>query len=271
MAELDSYSLLMPLAPWEPPDQVVVALKSVESQTHPPTQVVVSCDGAPPEALASVLAATALPLEVVIGPGLEGVGPVLARGLEVCAFEFVVRADADDISLPTRCELQIRAMSECLSVSSMSSHIAEFIDADMTITGFRKVPVGSKAIAKVACWRNPMNHPAVILRRSHVIEVGNYRAFPGFEDYELWLRLLRYRGPEALSNLDLTLVTARVGFNHLARRHGWKLFLQELQFLFNCGRNGLLTWIQVAILMLLRPVTRLLPVSVFKIIIRTMR
>jgi len=107
---LMGYSVLMPLAPWEPPSQVAVALQSLLDQSMPPEQVVVSCDGAPPETLAAVLGATSLPLELVVGPGGEGVGPVLARGLHACTQELVVRADADDLSLPERCEIQVAAM-----------------------------------------------------------------------------------------------------------------------------------------------------------------
>ena len=110
MSASPSYSVLMPLAPWEPAGQVAAALESLARQSLPCSQVVVSCDGPPPPALQSVLLASGLPLTQVVGPGGEGVGPVLSRGLVACREDLVVRADADDLSLPERCAVQVEAM-----------------------------------------------------------------------------------------------------------------------------------------------------------------
>ena len=104
------YSVLMPLAPWESPEVVAEALRSLLRQSWQPTQLVVSCDGSPPGPLRRVLKAADLPMEILEGSGQEGVGPVLARGLSRCVHELVVRADADDICLPNRCERQLEVM-----------------------------------------------------------------------------------------------------------------------------------------------------------------
>jgi hypothetical protein len=38
-------------------------------------------------------------------------------------------------------------------------------------------------------WRNPINHPSVMFRRSIVLRTGNYRDCQPYEDYDLWFRI----------------------------------------------------------------------------------
>jgi hypothetical protein len=259
MTQSVAYSVLMPLAPWEPPEQVAMALASLKNQTLPPSQVVVSCDGAPPEALMNLLAAESLPLELLIGPGSEGVGPVLARGLAYCRYELVVRADADDISQPDRCAIQMMWMHQHPAVAVMGSTINEFVDHPDQPINQRWVPTDGPSIARTAHSRNPLNHPSVILRRSAVLAVGNYRSVAGFEDYDLWLRMLAVHGSEVLANVSQPLVSARVGAAHLRRRHGLRYALAEARFFYSCGQQALLPWRSVAKDVLIRFPLRLLP------------
>ena len=121
----------------------------------------------------------------------------------------------------------------------MSTAITEFTDRPDQPLLQRWVPVVPEEIYRVARWRNPLNHPSVVLRRSAVLGLGNYHSIPGFEDYDLWLRLLRHHGPNALANLPEPLVFARVGAAHLCRRHGWRYALAEVRFVA-LGRRGLL-------------------------------
>jgi hypothetical protein len=244
-----NYSVLMPLAPWEPPAQVAAALGSLAQQTLPCSQVVVSCDGPPPAELAGVLAASGLPLEQVVGPGGEGVGLVLARGLLACSQELVIRADADDLSIPERCAIQVAVMGSRPNLVAMSSPILEFIGDPQVPCSTRPVPVGPAALRRRSRWRNPINHPAVILRRKPVLAAGGYRHCPGFEDYDLWLRLLQ--AGALLDNLPQPLVLARVGVDHLARRRGLAYVAKEWRFLLACGRQRTLSWPRVMVLALM--------------------
>ena len=75
----------MPLAPWEEPAVVAQALASLAAQQPAPQRLVLSVDGPLPAALQQVVQAQVmarLPILVLPGPGGEGVGVVLARGLE---------------------------------------------------------------------------------------------------------------------------------------------------------------------------------------------
>jgi hypothetical protein len=257
MVCLPPYSVLMPLAPWEPVNQVIAALESLRQQTLPASQVVVSCDGPPPRSLAAALAAADLPLAMVEGPGGEGVGPVLTRGLHRCTEALVVRADADDLSLPDRCAVQVAAMTARPDLVALSTPLLEFIESPHFPCTLRDVPVGAAALWRRSRWRNPINHPAVILRRKQVLAIGGYRDCPGFEDYDLWLRLL-HQGAQ-LDNIQQPLVLARVGADHLARRRGPTYVVREWRFLLACAGEGILGWPRVLLLISLRTPVRLIP------------
>lgn len=258
--ELSSaYAVLMPMAPWERPEILAEALASLEQQDLPASQVVVSCDGEPPDALYGVLQAAKLPLEILVGPGSEGVGPVLARGLLHCREELVLRADADDLSLPERAASQVNWMLKNPHVVAMGSPINEFQNSVLDPLFQRWVPLTSSEIKRIAFFRNPMNHPSVILRRAAVLAAGNYKAVDSFEDYELWLRLLSIYGSQAIANISKPLVMARVGSAHLNRRHGWRYVRSEARFLWTCGSTHLMPWANVVLLLLLRLPLRILP------------
>ena len=259
MVHRSAYAVLMPLAPWEAPEILAEALESLQRQTLPPKQVVISCDGTPSPALHRCLVTSGLPIELVFGSGSEGVGPVLARGLLHCREELVLRCDADDLSLPERAARQVSWMHQHPGVLVMSTPISEFMDRPDQLLLQRWVPIDPEEISRVSRLRNPFNHPSVILRRSAVLAAGNYRSVPGFEDYELWLRLLAAHGPSALANLPEALVLARVGPAHLRRRHGWGYAMAEARFLLQCGRRGLLPIWCVIRSLLFRVPLRLVP------------
>lgn len=263
-----SYTVLMPMAPWEPVAIVSQALASLRDQTLKPAQVVVSCDGDPPSALLACLQTCDLPVQVVVGPGGEGVGPVLARGLLLCNNDLVLRADADDLSLPDRAEKQVAWMQQHPNVLVMSTPILEFLESPDQIVTQRWVPVQTKEIARIAHWRNPINHPAVIFRRSAVLAAGNYHDFPGFEDYELWLRMVFCNGMASLANTPDPLVLARVGNAHLARRHGLKYALSEIRFFVYCWQKSLLPTGSVIRSLVIRLPLRLVPANLLSYIMK---
>jgi glycosyltransferase involved in cell wall biosynthesis len=253
----DAYDLLLPLAPWADPEELTACLNSITAQTLAPAQIVVTVDGALPQPLRAALASAATPLRVIEAPCWRGLGPVLADGLRQCRAAIVIRIDADDISLPERCATQVAYLRQHPEVAVVGSQLGEFVESSHQLLGTRVVPLTPREVRRFALWRNPLNHPTVALRRRTVLAAGNYGDHPGFEDWELWLRLLR-RG-EAIANLPETLVMARVGPGHLARRQGPTYALREIRFLLHCLRRRLLPVPQAVLLLLLRPPLRLMP------------
>lgn len=263
----------MPLAPWEEPAVLAQALATLAAQQPAPQRLVLSVDGPLPDCLQPVVQAqvlAGLPILMLPGPGGEGVGLVLARGLAACACELILRADADDLSNPDRAARQLVWLAQHPEVMAGSAWIEEFVDRPEQVVGCRHVPVDSQ-VRNRSRWRNPLNHPAVVLRRSAVLAVGGYRDQSGFEDYDLWLRLLHRYGPTAVNNLPEVVVRARVGAAHLGRRRGFAYARSEARFICRVAREGHMAWGQALLLLVLRLPWRLLPTPALALLMRLMR
>lgn len=255
-----AFSVLMPIAPWETPDVLYQALRSLSDQTCQPSEVILSIDGSLPPSLRDICQHIYPSAKIIVGPGGEGVGPVLARGLLHCQHDYVVRADSDDISLPHRFFLQLAAIACLPHVVVLGANIREFNnDSHPSTYTTRRIPLTPSSIASSLKWRNPVNHPSVIMRRSCILDVGNYRHSPGFEDYDLWLRVFKRYGPSSIANMDDQLVLVRTGSAHIERRHGVRYALNEITFLLRSGKESLLPFHIVLVLIILRIPFRLMP------------
>ena len=148
----------------------------------------------------------------------RGLIAVLNMGLDLCTGEYIARMDSDDISMPDRCERQLEAYREQPELSLLSGTIAEFGEDPEHIENYRRLPESHEDIVRFAKKRNPMNHMAVMFRKSNVTAAGSYQPIGLFEDYDLWVRMLM-QGCRA-ANLPEVLVRARVGNGMIARRGG---------------------------------------------------
>ena len=98
--------------------------------------------------------------------------------------------DADDISLPNRCEKQLKLFEKDPSLALVGSYLSEFVDSIDNIVSVRKVPVTHNKILKYAKRRSPFNNQSVMYRKSVVEGVGGYSSLKRSEDYELFVRIL---------------------------------------------------------------------------------
>jgi len=164
--------------------------------------------------------------------------------------------DADDISVENRFAIQIDSF-ESSSVDVIGSNVDEFVESPDRIVGLRKVPQTAIEIKEWSNWRNPINHPTAAMKRSKVLAVGGYTCMPYFEDYYLWLRMLKTK--HKFYNIPRSLVKMRVGDAHVSRRHGLKYFRHEVRFFTAAMNNGLLKPTVVLSNILFRFPLRILP------------
>ena len=263
-----AYEWLLALAPWESPAILQQALQSLYRQSWPAQRLIVSVDGELPQPLAEVLQAAEIPTLVLEAPHWRGTGLTLATGLNACRCEWVLRADADDHSDPRRAERQLTYLQQHPHVCVLGGQLGESQGA-IAPERLRRVPTEPQQVQRLLRWRNPLNHPTVALRRTAVLAAGNYRDAPGFEDWDLWLRLCQ-QGHQ-VANLTEVLVIARVGPAHLRRRHGWTYAQHEARFLQRCSHEQLLSRQRVALLMLLRLPWRILPAAWLEALMRGLR
>lgn len=216
-----NYSVLMSVYKKEKPEYLKQAIESMINQTVQTNDFVLVCDGPLTPQMDSLIEAVCdqYPelFQIIRLEKNSGLGNALNVGLKKCRHELIARMDSDDISLANRCELQLKRFEEDPELAFCSGDIAEFITDEKEVRNVRHVPTGHQEIRRFAKKRNPMNHVAVMFRRSAVEAAGGYIEIPYFEDYYLWVRMLK-KGYKA-GNIHQILVNVRIG-NGMYRRRG---------------------------------------------------
>ena len=173
-------------APWL--DQT---LAGVAALTGPSRQVIIALHGAGKD-VESTVTESGLAATVVQVPESANLAEVLNAGLAAGSAPYVARLDADDIPLPHRLEVQVRALQQdpdCAVVCSSKL----FIDVRGGRIGLRRAPANAAALLRGMRWKNVIWHPTVLMRRAVVEELGGYNvAAQHAEDYDLWLRVLQH-------------------------------------------------------------------------------
>jgi glycosyltransferase involved in cell wall biosynthesis len=145
--------------------------------------------------------------ELVRAPAELNLAEVLNLGLSHCTAEFVARMDADDVSKPSRFELQLDALRRERDIA-MTGSSAEIIDGMGRVRGRRLAPTLPSDVLRAMRWKCAALHSSVMFRREVIARLGGYRATStNYEDYDLWLRLLE---SHSIQNVEECLVSYRV-------------------------------------------------------------
>lgn len=249
------FSVLISVYKNDKPEDFKTALSSVTTmQTLKPSEVVLVVDGPVPDGVNKVIsdAETANPglFHVVRFEQNQGLGIALQKGMEAASNDIVMRMDSDDIAVPDRFEKQLTFMVEHPEVAVCGGQIAEFIDSVDNVVGNRTVPCNNDDIYRYMKSRCAFNHMTVSLRRSKILEVGNYQPWFWNEDYYLWLRLMI--AGCVFANLNETLVKVRVGKEMYQRRGGMKYFKSEKDIQKFMFQNGLISYPRYCVNVIIR-------------------
>lgn len=231
------FSVLMSVYLKENPSFLNESLKSIwDDQILKPTEIVIVKDGLLTKELDLVISdfQKRAPVKVLQLEKNSGLGVALAHGLNHCTCEIVARMDSDDISDPSRFNIQIGYLNSNPEVILVGSNLLEFISVPGDLNRNKKVPEFDYEIKKYIKYRSPFNHPSVVFRKERVLNVGSYCSMHSFEDYYLWFRLLNSGG--LYYNFQESLVYFRVGSNLIGRRRGLQYALNEYK-LFHQLRN----------------------------------
>ena len=201
---------------------------SLLSQTLPAKEIVVVIDGPLPTDTESCLKnyCGQLPIKLLPFPTNRGLGLALRDGLVSCENELIARVDSDDISLPERFLKQAKFMKENPTISVVGSQLCETYNFRKSSSKvIRKLPI-TTGVGRNNRIRNPLNHPTVMYRKSHVLSCGNYENCNLFEDYLLWAKIVN-KGYQ-LANLCEPLVETTVDNEFFERRGGIKYVANEI-------------------------------------------
>ena len=166
------------------------ATASLAKQTYSNFEVLLINDRTTDQSIAIAKEVAGSRLRVVDSNG-PGVAAALATGVQRAETEFLIRMDADDIAHPRRIEKQVNFLT------THPDHVvvgtaAHLMNSQGRLGRTIRHPTLHEAITLRMCLATPFIHPSVALRKSAVVEAGNYSApgpSPYPEDFSLWSRL----------------------------------------------------------------------------------
>ena len=169
---------------------------------------------------------------IIVNEPKKGIVEALNTGLSYCKAPYIARMDADDISLPSRLELQYNFMHQNTEVDLCSGLVQHFSETENNTSGYKiYVDWINKLITHQDIRLNqfvesPLAHPSVMFRKQSLKKYGTYSDGDFPEDYEMWLRwlnngaqffklkqeiLIWYDSPDRLSRNDSKY--SKVAFN----------------------------------------------------------
>lgn len=227
----NTYSVLMSVYRKENPAYFRQSIQSMMKQTLSFSDFVLVCDGPLTRELDEIVQWAQEEmgdrLQIIRLKENKGLGYALKTGIPRCRCEVIARMDSDDISRPDRCQRQFQLLEQG-DYAIVSGSLQEFVSEPGDMDRVRQLPRTSEEILKYAQKRNPFNHPCVMFRRSEVLRAGNYQDFPGFEDYYLWVRMLR-KGCKGY-NVQEVILDMRTGNGMYDRRGGSRYLVWVLRF-----------------------------------------
>ena len=262
-----NFSVLMPVYHKDSPIFFDESLSSIyTNQIIKPSQIVIVVDGPIGNGILNIIEQwiSKIPsiIKVVKLTKNVGLGKALSRGLDECKFELIARMDSDDIARKDRFEKQLNFFNRDPELIICGSNISEFIEDPSSKSSERLLPENMNEIQKFARLRNPINHPAVMFKKSFITEAGGYIHMPFFEDYYLWARCLNMNFK--MYNIQENLVHMRGGNPQLLRRSGLAYAKFELNFLKVLLSIKFFKYYQFIFVLLIRFSVRLAPIFLVK-------
>jgi glycosyltransferase involved in cell wall biosynthesis len=232
------FAVLMALYAGDKAELFKLAVHSVFENTVIPDQFLIVVDGPIPSLLQLTICDLTVyypQIEFIYLPDNNGLANALNVGIGLVKFEWIVRADADDVNLPNRFASLAKACIKSPEIQLLGSFVLE-VDENRRPLAIRDLPCNENAIRKFAKARNPFNHMTVAYRKTAVLNCGGYPNIFLKEDYALWCHFLAKKYP--VINLNVVLVHATAGIAMYRRRGGLRYAKSEWQMqkiLIKCG------------------------------------
>ncbi|MBQ4131500.1 MAG: glycosyltransferase [Clostridia bacterium] len=260
---MEKYSVLMSLYVKEKPDYLRLAIDSMINQTVVPDEIVIVEDGPLNDELYAIIKEYTEKhpdlFSIVVNKENLGLGLALNEGLKVCKNELVARMDTDDIAKPNRCEKQLAVFREDPELAIVGAYVDEFHTTPDQVVSTRAVPQTHEEIYQFAKKRSAFNHPAVMYRKSKVLEFGGYSDLRRNQDVDLFGRML-FGGCKA-ENIGESLLYFRSNDALAKRRKSWENTKSYIDTIKRFWKMGYASFTDYVIVATAQTVMFLLPVK----------
>lgn len=192
-------------------EYITEAIESMLNQTYRNFEFIIIDDGSTDNSL-EIIKNYQISDEriVVISRENRGLPYSLNEGIKSAKGEYIVRMDADDISLPHRLEVQIEFMESSHEVGVCGSAVIVF--GERAKDHLWKLTQNDNRLKTELLFSSIFAHPSVMIRRKVMIEHNLYynESFLQAQDFELWSRMAPYT---KFFNLQIPLLKYRVSKN----------------------------------------------------------
>lgn len=272
--KMNEITVLMSIYENDNPNYFIEAVQSNFEQSFRPKELVLVIDGRIPQqleqAIETVKSLYKKQIRIIRLKRNSGLGIALQEGLKHVQTNLVARADADDISDHKRFENQVVEFTKNPRLIIVGGLVKEFVGNVNNITSARKLPNTDEKIRRFAKFRSPFNHPTVMFKKNAVLNVGNYQEFKSFEDYHLWMRLLKSDG--LVKNINNAIVFMRTDTGMYSRRGGISYCLRNLKLRWYFMEIGSISFIDMLFVDTIIIVSALIPtiirVKLYKMFLR---
>lgn len=236
------FSVLISVYKKENPLYFDEALKSIESQSILPKEIILIKDGPVTEEINEIIEKhkKSYPnMYIIISSKVnKGLAESLRKGTNYVTTEYIARMDSDDICASSRFKTQLKQFLKDSNLALVGGQVKEFAGNINNIVGIRRVPESNELICDFLKYRNPFNHPTIMIKTKVLVKVGGYLSFGNLEDYYLWARVLS-SGYKA-KNVDKVLTYMRVDeglynrrgkFSNIAYFYRLRRYLRERSFI----------------------------------------
>ncbi len=174
------------------PDYLLSSISSMFCQSYNDFDYYIGIDGPITEELRSALRSfNSSRLKLVEYKENRGLGAILNDLLNICKYEkyeYIARMDSDDISIPSRLNLQVSFLKKHSEIDMVGGAINEIDEYGNNRGKITKYPCSPEDCKSFFVKRNPVAHPTVMFRRSFFEKAGwEYPTdFIRNEDTRLW-------------------------------------------------------------------------------------
>lgn len=269
MSEDIKFSVLMSIYYKENPEWFKIAMDSVLNQTLKANEIVLVEDGELTDELYKIIDEyqSKYPnlFNIIKLEKNSGLGEALRIGVLHCSNEIIARMDTDDIARNDRFEKQIKYLFEHKDIDVVGSWVTEFENTPENIIALRNLPTSYKEVYNYTKFRCPLAHMSVMMKKSAIINSGNYIEIKFMEDYYIWARVLN-KGYK-IENIPEYLVNVRAGEYMLKRRANLSYFFNgEYKLQKELLKMGFINKIQFLRNVISKFILRALPFNIMNFI-----
>ena len=213
------------------------SIESILNQTYKDFEYIIILDYPDNDVHKSVIEEYALKddrIHFYINETNMGLTDSLNRGLSLCHGEYIARMDADDISLPSRLERQMKYLEK--NHYDLIGGITEMINENGSLLySIKSVPTDPKKINKALRYSQCIAHPTWLGKKEVFEKNAGYRHMPLCEDYDFTLRAVL--NGFVISNLNEPVLKYRMTSNSISRSNLFEQYLY-MSYITNEYKNN---------------------------------